>query len=99
MTQWWFPNDEYCPPVVRSLREFTKNRSGLPRDQISEDLKAMRGLFGGMNLDDTSETSSSRSRSIDATAMMATDPAEGVDFGVLEGRARPPGESPEYNWS
>ncbi|KAF2489370.1 hypothetical protein BU16DRAFT_471850 [Lophium mytilinum] len=53
VTRWWFPNDEGCPPIVRSIKEFSHDRTTEPKDQISEDLRDMKGLFSSLSLGDS----------------------------------------------
>ncbi|KZM20559.1 sequence-specific DNA binding RNA polymerase II transcription factor [Ascochyta rabiei] len=52
-SDWWLPNDEGCPPIIRSIKNFIRERSTAPRDQVSEDLKEMRGIFSGLNISDS----------------------------------------------
>jgi hypothetical protein len=59
--QWWLPNYEGCPRIVRSIRSFVDERATLPTDSTSSDLKEMRGIFRAMKL---SDDDSSRSPSI-----------------------------------
>lgn len=49
----WLPNDEGCPPIIRSIKDFIRERSSAPRDQVSEDLKEMRGIFSSLNISDS----------------------------------------------
>ncbi|KAF1926430.1 uncharacterized protein M421DRAFT_216205 [Didymella exigua CBS 183.55] len=49
----WLPNDEGCPPIIRSIKDFIRERSTAPRDQVSEDLKEMRGIFSSLNISDS----------------------------------------------
>lgn len=49
-SDWWLPNDEGCPPIIRSIKDFIHERSTAPRDQVSEDLKEMRGIFSSLNI-------------------------------------------------
>lgn len=52
-SDWWLPNDEGCPPIVRSIKDFIRERSTAPKDQVSEDLKEMRGIFSSLNISDS----------------------------------------------
>lgn len=52
-SDWWLPNDEGCPPIIRSIKDFIRERSTAPKDQVSEDLKEMRGIFSSMNISDS----------------------------------------------
>ncbi|KAF9694300.1 hypothetical protein EKO04_007838 [Ascochyta lentis] len=52
-SDWWLPGDEGCPPIIRSIKNFIRERSTAPRDQVSEDLKEMRGIFSSLNISDS----------------------------------------------
>lgn len=52
-SDWWLPNDEGCPPIIRSIKNFIRERSTAPKDQISEDLREMRGIFSSLNISDS----------------------------------------------
>jgi hypothetical protein len=52
-SDWWLPNDEGCPPIIRSIKDFIRERSTAPKDQISEDLREMRGIFSSLNISDS----------------------------------------------
>jgi len=50
---WWLPNDEACPPIIRSIKDFIKDRTQAPKDQVSDDLREMRGIFSSMTISDS----------------------------------------------
>jgi hypothetical protein len=52
-SDWWLPNDESCPPIIRSIKDFIRERSTAPKDQISEDLREMRGIFSSLTISDS----------------------------------------------
>lgn len=52
-SDWWLPNDEGCPSIIRSIKDFIRERSTAPKDQVSEDLKEMRGIFSSLNISDS----------------------------------------------
>lgn len=52
-SDWWLPNDEGCPPIIRTIKDFIRERSMAPKDQVSEDLKEMRGIFSSLNISDS----------------------------------------------
>jgi hypothetical protein len=56
--EWWFPDGEGCPDVVRRVREFIKYRNIVPKDEMEQHLQHMSGLFRTM---DVSEHGSSPS--------------------------------------
>lgn len=49
---WWLPNDEYYPPIIRSIRRFVEERTSQARDVPTEDLRDMKAIFSSMKLDD-----------------------------------------------
>lgn len=52
-SDWWLPNDEGCPPIIRSIKDFIKDRTQMPKDQVSEDLREMRGIFSSLTISDS----------------------------------------------
>ena len=52
-SDWWLPNDEGCPPIIRSIKNFILERNAQPKDQTSDDLREMRGIFSNLTLSDT----------------------------------------------
>lgn len=52
---WWLPNDERYPPIVRSIRSFTEDRTPKPGGKPTEDLRTMKGLFENLDIKDTQE--------------------------------------------
>ena len=52
-SDWWLPNDEACPPIIRSIKDFILERTTAPKDQTSEDLREMRGIFSTLNISDS----------------------------------------------
>jgi hypothetical protein len=92
-SDWWLPNDESCPPIVRSIKNFIRDRTQEPKDQTSDDLREMRGIFSSMSI--------SNSPSSDRTS---DTPIEGVagTSGVpmnLDETLIYTGGSPEFDWS
>ena len=49
---WWLPNNEGFPPILRATREFVQARVGPPKDQFSQDLQEINGIFSSFNIDD-----------------------------------------------
>ncbi|KAF2996673.1 hypothetical protein E8E13_004257 [Curvularia kusanoi] len=68
-SDWWLPNDEGCPPIVRSIKDFIHERSTAPKDQISEDLKEMRGIFSSLTISDSPGSDSMTITSNDTGSM------------------------------
>ena len=52
-SDWWLPNDEGCPPIIRSIKDFIKERTQAPKDQVSDDLREMRGIFNSLTISDS----------------------------------------------
>ncbi|KAF2242931.1 hypothetical protein BU26DRAFT_438087 [Trematosphaeria pertusa] len=52
-SDWWLPNDEGCPPIIRSIKNFIRDRTTAPKDQVSEDLREMRGIFSTLIISDS----------------------------------------------
>ncbi|KAF2275660.1 uncharacterized protein EI97DRAFT_378796 [Westerdykella ornata] len=52
-SDWWFPNDENCPPIIRSIKDFIQERTMAPKDQTSEDLREMKGIFSTLTISDS----------------------------------------------
>jgi hypothetical protein len=52
-SDWWLPNDEGCPPIIRSIKDFIKDRTQAPKDQVSDDLREMRGIFSSLTISDS----------------------------------------------
>ncbi|KAL8935439.1 MAG: hypothetical protein Q9216_005421 [Gyalolechia sp. 2 TL-2023] len=49
--RWWLPNEEGCPAIIRSIRDFTEERSSKTGGQpISEDIRNMKGLLEKLNI-------------------------------------------------
>jgi hypothetical protein len=52
-SDWWLPNDEGCPQIIRSIKDFIKDRTQAPKDQVSDDLREMRGIFNSLTISDS----------------------------------------------
>jgi hypothetical protein len=52
-SDWWLPNDEACPPIIRSIKDFIKDRTTAPKDQVTDDLREMRGIFNSLTISDS----------------------------------------------
>jgi len=48
---WWLPNDERYPAIVRSIRRFVEERTAPAKDVSSEDLRDMKAIFSSLKLD------------------------------------------------
>lgn len=49
---WWLPNDEAYPPIIRSIRKFAEERTSPAKNVPAEDLRDMKAIFASLNLDD-----------------------------------------------
>lgn len=101
VTKWWLPNDEGCPPIIRSIKDFIQERTTAPKDQTSEDLRDMKGLFSSLSLADSPDRQS-------ATAGLETGLDGSHDLGLGGVGVSPPnldealfytGNSPDFGWS
>lgn len=92
-SDWWLPNDEGCPPIIRSIKDFIAERTSTPRDQTSEDLREMRGIFSTLTISDSPPDDQSTNT-----------PIEGVIGGGgvpmnLDETLIYTGGSPEFDWT
>lgn len=56
VNEWWVPDEGTCPPVVRSVRSFMKNR--LPQaegESRSEDQRNIKGIFSQLSFHESPE--------------------------------------------
>jgi hypothetical protein len=67
-SDWWLPNDEGCPPIIRSIKDFIKERTMAPKDQVSDDLREMRGIFNSLNISDSPPSDNMTVTSVDGAA-------------------------------
>lgn len=49
---WWLPNDERYPPIVRSIRRLIEERTSPANSNQTEDLKNIKAIFANMGLED-----------------------------------------------
>lgn len=49
---WWLPNNENYPAIIRSIRKFVEERTAPAKDMSSEDLRDMKAIFSSMKLDE-----------------------------------------------
>lgn len=67
-SDWWLPNNEGCPPIIRTIKDFIKERTTAPRDQVSEDLREMRGIFNSLTISDSPQSDNMTVTSADSNA-------------------------------
>ena len=63
LSSWWLPDKETAPPVILEIRKFTEERMSVHKDDKSENLREMRGIFNTLNLSDSSSPESMQSPS------------------------------------
>ncbi|KAI1977929.1 hypothetical protein LOZ51_005861 [Ophidiomyces ophidiicola] len=68
---WWLPNDEGYPSVVRDVRAWTKERVTDARDTFREAVRDIKAVLGNMNLEDNSSAGSSPSANSTAFSDMS----------------------------
>ncbi|EZF96889.1 hypothetical protein H113_02990 [Trichophyton rubrum MR1459] len=61
VADWWLPNGEGYPKLVREIREWTSERTTNPRDNFREAVRDIRSLFGRMTCSDDSSQASTPS--------------------------------------
>ncbi|KAE9965607.1 hypothetical protein EG328_009515 [Venturia inaequalis] len=114
LSDWWLPNGEGCPPVIRQIRNFIVST---PNDTTGEDLRSFKGIFASLSLSETSSPAGSSHTSPETqdsspplqrqTTGQALYTATGnsdddrCDWKSpdADDRAVAFGESPEYGWS
>ncbi|KAH7121191.1 hypothetical protein B0J11DRAFT_551654 [Dendryphion nanum] len=95
-SDWWLPNDESCPRIIRSIKDFIMDRTTKPKDQTSEDLREMRGFFSTLTISDSplSDTTSTTPTSITLESALG-----GSVTSSLDGTLVYSGGSPDYDWN
>lgn len=75
LRHWWLPHNEGFPRILRTIRKLILDRDeGPPRDQISEDLREMRGIFFSLSID-----ANARSPSTSTTSTTSTEGRKGKE--------------------
>ncbi|KAF2113404.1 hypothetical protein BDV96DRAFT_496675, partial [Lophiotrema nucula] len=90
-SDWWLPNDEGCPRIIRSIKNFIVERTTAPKDQTSEDLREMRGIFSTLTISDSPPSDNSGHTPIDG--VLAGAPT------FLDETLIYTGQSPDYEWN
>lgn len=48
---WWLPNEEGYPPIIRSIRSFTEERTSTTGGQpVKDDLRNLKGLLEKLDI-------------------------------------------------
>ncbi|KAJ5320075.1 hypothetical protein N7508_000358, partial [Penicillium antarcticum] len=63
LEHWWLPNEEGYTDIIREIRAMTAERLSQPRDELRENVRDMKYMFRGMNLDGREDDSPSSSKS------------------------------------
>jgi hypothetical protein len=100
-SDWWLPNDEGCPPIIRSIKDFIKDRTQAPKDQVSDDLREMRGIFSSLTISDSPPSDNMTVTSADSIASIYNSPdwqssGYGSDRKSSSAEAYPPGSQQQY---
>lgn len=61
INDWWLPNNEGYPNIIREVRAFTEEKTRNPQDDFRESVRDMKTLFWKINVDDTESDKSSPS--------------------------------------
>ncbi|MCJ1397549.1 hypothetical protein MMC11_000743 [Xylographa trunciseda] len=69
---WWLPNEEGYPPIIKSIRAFIEERTRAPRDQGSEDVRNIKGMFAKLSIDESPKDSPESSSSVAASIPAST---------------------------
>ena len=66
LEHWWLPNEEGYPPIIKSIRAFIEERTRAPRDQGTEDVRNIKGMFAKLGIDESPKDSPESSSSMGA---------------------------------
>jgi len=58
VSDWWLPNKEGRPQIIRQIRDFTDHHVTSPRGTKEEDLLEMKGVFSTLSLSGSSSPES-----------------------------------------
>lgn len=92
-SDWWLPNDERCPRIIRSIKNFILERTTAPKDQTSEDLREMRGIFSTLTISDSPSSDQLSTTPIDSVLNSGGVPSNADETLVYTGG------SPDYEWT
>ncbi|KAF2705615.1 hypothetical protein K504DRAFT_387678 [Pleomassaria siparia CBS 279.74] len=92
-SDWWLPNDESCPPIIRSIKNFIADRTTAPKDQASEDLREMKGLFSTLTISDSPSSDNTSHTSNEGVFGPSAAPSNQDETFIYTGG------SPDSDWS
>ena len=90
-SDWWLPDDEGCPTIIRFIKDFIQERTMAPRDEVSENLREMRGIFGTLTISNSPPDDTS-SNATEETLGMGSLPTNTDDVVYT-------GSSPDYEYN
>ncbi|KAF2180508.1 hypothetical protein K469DRAFT_272356 [Zopfia rhizophila CBS 207.26] len=91
-SDWWLPKDEGCPPIIRSIKNFIVERTTEPKDQTSDDLREMRGIFNSLSISDSPSPDKASDTPIEGAFGSAGVPTN-IDETLIY-----TGGSPDFEW-
>jgi hypothetical protein len=94
LSSWWLPGNKDAPNVILSIRDFTAERMSIHKDDKSENVREMRGIFNTLSLSDASSPESMQSPSSSSNARGTSDKRSPTDDSTLYVQ-----ESPEFSWN
>ncbi|KAF2877464.1 hypothetical protein BDV95DRAFT_148818 [Massariosphaeria phaeospora] len=92
-SDWWLPDDEGCRPIIRSIKDFITERTTAPKDQTSEDLREMKGIFTTLTISDSPPEDQSTSSPIEGALGSGGVPMKMDETIVYTGG------SPDFDWN
>lgn len=94
LSSWWLPQKQDAPSLILSVREFTAERMAMHKDDKSENLREMRGIFNTLSLSDDSSPESMQSPSSSSNARGPSEKRSPAEDSTLHAQ-----ESPNYSWN
>src|ERR1700753_4127194 len=93
LSSWWLPGNEGAPNVILSIRDFAAERMNILKDDKSENLREIRGIFNTLSLSDASSPESVQSPSSSSNARGTSDKRSPDDSSLHIQ------ESPDFSWN
>jgi hypothetical protein len=91
VNDWWLPDDQGCPDIVKEIRALTEERTANPRDDLHEDIRDMKSVFRKINIDDAGSQSSP---SVDSGLLTEPSPDQASSAQAWQQLNLQPGEDP-----
>ncbi len=90
---WWLSDETQCPPIIRSIHAFMKDRltsvEGQPR---SEDQRNIKGIFSQLSVGESPKSSTHSSRETTTSSSVDKSPTFPGEGGVFQSLAIPAGD-------